>query len=344
MSPAASCRRGGRAQLPPRGRVALRGPGSNGRKSTGYGGGHRRGRRTGHSCDNDARQAAWSGICRARKWRRGGADPAITLLTAGFAPPHGLTTQATSFPIRSYQPFGTYPLFFRPILLGPPFVRACSASRRARSGLRDGRVRWRRGGDGHRCGTSLASTGCAAPPPSHAAEDKADQHSYWRDFDLPLLSSVPLPSLVDMAGRTRARRKKSRYGKAGWEAYWGYLLLLLLIPAWSNVAAGPGLIGPLFVLGLSLTDAFYFLFLSPGTCRAPREDGGRCRNNASGILLGCWIRDHRWERLKLIVRRERWEELGRRLRADARGLLATLGTCATIASGAAAVITLIIKR
>lgn len=154
----------------------------------------------------------------------------------------------------------------------------------------------------------------------------------------------PLPSLVDMAGRTRARRKKSRYGNAGWEAYWGYLLLLLLIPAWSNVAAGPGLIGPLFVLGLSLTDAFYFLFLSPGTCRAPREDGGRCRNNASGILLGCWIRDHRWERLKLTVRRERWEELGRRLRADARGLLATLGTCATIASGAAAVITLIIKR
>jgi hypothetical protein len=142
----------------------------------------------------------------------------------------------------------------------------------------------------------------------------------------------------------RSRRRKRRFSARGWESYWGYLLLLLLIPVWSSIAAGPGLIGPLFILVLSLVDAYYFLFKTPMVvCGAPKVGGGTCPNNTSGFLLGCWIYTHKWDRVRTVLRFPRWQELRKRLCPSFHEALATLGTMATIASAMAAWITLLVK-
>lgn len=81
--------------------------------------------------------------------------------------------------------------------------------------------------------------------------------------------------------------------------WWGVIAAALLIAAWINRAAGPVVVATLSALVL-----VWCFFQAPVTCRAPargREDG--CRNNATGLLLGCHIRQHRWQKLKMLILR-----------------------------------------
>ncbi|MEV5457585.1 hypothetical protein AB0L17_04690, partial [Streptomyces cellulosae] len=78
----------------------------------------------------------------------------------------------------------------------------------------------------------------------------------------------------------------------------------LLIAAWINKAAGPAIVATLSALVL-----VWCFFQAPVTCAAPvrgRTDG--CRNNATGLLMGCHIRQHRWQKLKMLILRRQVRE------------------------------------
>ncbi|WP_234430749.1 hypothetical protein [Streptomyces sp. NRRL F-4489] len=91
--------------------------------------------------------------------------------------------------------------------------------------------------------------------------------------------------------------RASRFGGLG--QWWGVLAGGLLIAAWINRTAGPAVI-----TGLSAVVLLWSFFQAPVTCGAPvrgRDDG--CRNNATGLLMGCHIRQHRWQKLKMLILR-----------------------------------------
>ncbi|MFI0814761.1 hypothetical protein ACH4TX_06460 [Streptomyces sp. NPDC021098] len=108
----------------------------------------------------------------------------------------------------------------------------------------------------------------------------------------------------------------------------------LLIAAWINNAAGPAV-----VVALSAATAAWCFFQAPVTCGAPvrgRADG--CRNNASGLLLGCHIRQHRWEKLKMLIVRRRLREFCSGLFTDGKATIVTLAGVGSFLSGLVALI------
>jgi len=107
-----------------------------------------------------------------------------------------------------------------------------------------------------------------------------------------------------------------------------------LIAAWINSAAGPAV-----VVALSVATAAWCFFQAPVTCGAPvrgRADG--CRNNASGLLLGCHIRQHRWEKLKMLILRRRLREFCSGLFTDGKATVVTLAGVGSFLSGLVALI------
>ncbi|MEY9871227.1 hypothetical protein ABH931_000692 [Streptacidiphilus sp. MAP12-33] len=103
----------------------------------------------------------------------------------------------------------------------------------------------------------------------------------------------------------------------------------LLIAAWINSAAGPAVI-----VGLSVLCLVWSLLQAPVTCGAPvrgRADG--CRNNASGLLLGCHIRQHRWQKLKMLILRRHVREFCSGLFSDGKASLVTLAAVGSFLSG-----------
>jgi hypothetical protein len=127
------------------------------------------------------------------------------------------------------------------------------------------------------------------------------------------------------------RRNGALGGLGKW---WGVLAGALLVAAWMNAAAGPAV-----VVGLSVLCLLWCLFQAPVSCGAPvrnREDG--CRNSASGLLLGCHIRQHRWQKLKMLIVRRRVRQFCAGLFSDAKATLVTLSATATVISGITALI------
>jgi hypothetical protein len=85
---------------------------------------------------------------------------------------------------------------------------------------------------------------------------------------------------VDALGRFLAR-------------YWGYLAIAIAISGYFIHGLGWAV-----VLALSLAALGYFLLASPVWCGAITRKGEMCRNNSHGLLRGCSIRQHKWQRLK----------------------------------------------
>ncbi|MEV0903700.1 hypothetical protein [Streptomyces hokutonensis] len=126
--------------------------------------------------------------------------------------------------------------------------------------------------------------------------------------------------------------KSSRLGGLG--QWWGVIAAALLVAAWINKAAGP-----VVVVSLSSLVLIWCFFQAPVTCGAPvrgREDG--CRNNATGLLMGCHIRQHRWQKLKLLIVRRRVREFCTGLFSDGKETLVTLAAVGSFISGLAALI------
>jgi hypothetical protein len=113
----------------------------------------------------------------------------------------------------------------------------------------------------------------------------------------------------------------------GFRKYWGWLLFVALITTAWTWRLGPGvlLVGWLLVTG-------YFLFQTPVWCAAEGRQGP-CRNNAAGILMGCSLRQHKWQKLKLAVVPRRWRELNKGLWVNGTKALATISTIVGILSG-----------
>ena len=129
----------------------------------------------------------------------------------------------------------------------------------------------------------------------------------------------------------RGARSSAVGGLGQW---WGVLAGALLIAAWINSAAGPAV-----VVALSVATAAWCLFQAPVTCNAPvrgRADG--CRNNASGLLLGCHIRQHRWEKLKMLLLRRRLRDFCTGLFSDGKATVVTLAGVGSFLSGLVALV------
>jgi hypothetical protein len=114
--------------------------------------------------------------------------------------------------------------------------------------------------------------------------------------------------------------------------YWGYLALALaVLGAVEHLAVAAVLV----LAGLAFV---YLLLLAPLWCGAETREGLACRNNSRGLLLGCWIREHKWQRLKKAFVPARWGELGRSLFGSAKDGLATISAFIAIGTAAAAAI------
>ncbi|MXM64130.1 hypothetical protein GR925_11900 [Streptomyces sp. HUCO-GS316] len=123
-----------------------------------------------------------------------------------------------------------------------------------------------------------------------------------------------------------------RFGGLG--QWWGVLAGALLIAAWINSAAGPPV-----VIALSVAVLLWCFFQAPVTCGAPvrgRTDG--CRNNASGLLLGCHIRQHRWQKLKMLFLRRQVREFCAGLFSDGKATIVTLAGLGSFVSGLVALV------
>ncbi|WP_159054086.1 MULTISPECIES: hypothetical protein [Streptomyces] len=120
---------------------------------------------------------------------------------------------------------------------------------------------------------------------------------------------------------------------------WGVVILLLGILAWAGNVIGPGVL--IIVASVSI---LYFLLQAPLRCIAMGRQG-RCRNNAQGLLRGCWIREHKWQGFKALRGSGSEGAQGPQaaLMQDRQQMSATLGVAAGVISAVVACTDLIFK-
>jgi hypothetical protein len=113
--------------------------------------------------------------------------------------------------------------------------------------------------------------------------------------------------------------------------YWGYLALIVaIVGAIEHLAT----VAVLVLAGLAF---LYLLVQAPLVCGAPGREGP-CRNNSHGILLGCWIRQHKLARVKRLFISKRWSDLARSLLGSSKDALATISALIAIGTFAATAI------
>lgn len=112
--------------------------------------------------------------------------------------------------------------------------------------------------------------------------------------------------------------------------YWGWIVFTALVVGWLTLSFGPATL-----LLLSAVSSFSFLFHMPLPCGAEGRNGP-CRHNGSGALMGCHLRQHRWQKFKMLFWRSHGGRLRRELFQSANTVLATLGGVLAVTSGVAA--------
>ena len=75
-----------------------------------------------------------------------------------------------------------------------------------------------------------------------------------------------------------------------------------------------GLLGALIALSTAATA--YFLFQVPNWCGAVNRNGTLCRDNSSGLLIGCYRRQHKWQKIKPTFVSQYWRRLGGELKSQ----------------------------
>jgi hypothetical protein len=115
---------------------------------------------------------------------------------------------------------------------------------------------------------------------------------------------------------------RSKNSLARW---WGFALVVAVLAALPSPEVPAAI---LFVLsGLGLVWA---LFLAPVWCGAVTRKHEPCRNNSWGLLLGCHLREHRWQKFKMMFVSHRWQQLNRGLWSSPAEILATVSGVVTI--------------
>lgn len=87
-------------------------------------------------------------------------------------------------------------------------------------------------------------------------------------------------------------KKKSRFVR-----YFGYLLLAVAVLLLFGFD-----VGPLVLSGVFVVCFVWLLFAAPTSCGAAIRTGENCRNNSYGLLGGCSIRQHKWQRVRALTR------------------------------------------
>ena len=134
-------------------------------------------------------------------------------------------------------------------------------------------------------------------------------------------------------GRSRQRRTTKKIFR-----FWGYFALAAVIYGWTSKDVSL----PFIITGSSLA-FLYMLFAAPTWCMAPTRENLPCRNNANGLLMGCAFRSHKWEKLKMLVKRQRWAELMGRFWGNVANRAAAVGAAGTAVSAVMATATFLIK-
>ncbi|MDI3402600.1 hypothetical protein [Streptomyces cavernicola] len=111
--------------------------------------------------------------------------------------------------------------------------------------------------------------------------------------------------------------------------YWGLIALVVAITGWLTSDIGPG--GTAALFGLSF---LWFLFQAPNPCGAPVRNAGRaCRNNAKGVLRGCHLQQHKWQRMRTFFVRPRLRScMGQLFENPVTGLASLGGILALIST------------
>ena len=115
--------------------------------------------------------------------------------------------------------------------------------------------------------------------------------------------------------------------KKGQKRYAGYVLLIALYLGWFKLGLNPGVLA--LLSGLTV---FYGLFAAPLPCCAINRDGTLCRRNAYGLLVGCSLQQHKWQKFAALVRRQSWAQFGSRIFRGVAGNAAALTVVAGFAS------------
>jgi hypothetical protein len=106
--------------------------------------------------------------------------------------------------------------------------------------------------------------------------------------------------------------------------YWGYLAVAIAIAGFFLHG-----IGLAVILALSLAALGYFLFQAPMWCGAETRKGEWCRKNSHGLLRGCSLRQHKWQRL-----RQTFTPTGARaVAATSKSVSGALGTIGGVVAG-----------
>jgi len=127
--------------------------------------------------------------------------------------------------------------------------------------------------------------------------------------------------------------------------YWGFLALAAALACWVGLVLGKlttAIAG--VVLVLSVGAVLYFLFQAPLWCGAVTREGTLCRNNSSGLLIGCHLREHKFQKLKMTSVPKAWRELNRGLWATPREGVNTLAGLGSAVSAFAAVVMILVVR
>lgn len=93
--------------------------------------------------------------------------------------------------------------------------------------------------------------------------------------------------------------------------YWGFAVLALAIGAVVN-----NWLGPPILIFFSTAATYYFLFQVPNWCGALNRNETFCRENSSGLMLGCYRRQHKWQKIKLAFMGAYWQRLASELRTQ----------------------------
>lgn len=120
--------------------------------------------------------------------------------------------------------------------------------------------------------------------------------------------------------------------------YWGYILIVVLFLAWFQFHAGA-----IVLEIMSLLIVSYCLLQAPVPCCARTREGEFCRNNAEGLLRGCHLEAHKWQNVRMLVRRQSWASLTRGIFRQISGNAAALSAIAGCVSAVAAAVTLAFK-
>jgi hypothetical protein len=109
--------------------------------------------------------------------------------------------------------------------------------------------------------------------------------------------------------------------------YWGYIALALAIAGWVTHVVGYAVIAIVSLMAL-----VYFLFQAPLTCGAEIRGGLRCRHNSHGLLMGCYIRQHKWQRFRDVFVSHKWRDVFHDLTESPKDKLGTVSALISVLS------------